>query len=90
MLFWLPLKLFFEQNTLEISTVAFSSAGVLVADIQGSIHVLDKDFEILTSWVAHIGGRVTHMVEREGILITFGVSTPFIASSVSLSNPFRP
>ncbi|KAJ3715949.1 hypothetical protein DFJ43DRAFT_838133 [Lentinula guzmanii] len=60
------------KATLEISTVASSSAGVLVADIHGSIHLLNKDFESISSWVAHTGGRVTHMVERKGILVTLG------------------
>jgi hypothetical protein len=61
------------QSTPEISTMAFSSAGLLVADIHGSIHVLDENFESERSWVAHVGGRVTHMVEKSGLLITFGV-----------------
>ena len=50
-----------------------SSAGVLVADIHGSIHLLNRDFDSINSWVAHVGGRVTHMVERRGILVTLGV-----------------
>jgi vacuolar protein sorting-associated protein 11 len=50
-----------------------SSAGVLVADIHGSIHLLNRDFESINSWIAHVGGRVTHMVERRGILVTLGV-----------------
>lgn len=62
-----------SQITPEISTTASSSAGVLVADIHGSIHVLNKEFEPYRSWVAHVGGRVTHMVERKGILVTLGV-----------------
>ncbi len=61
------------QATLEISTVSSSSSGVLVADIHGSIHVLNRDFESVNSWVAHVGGRVTHMVERKRILVTLGV-----------------
>ncbi|RDB23063.1 Vacuolar protein sorting-associated protein 11 [Hypsizygus marmoreus] len=60
------------RATLEISTVASSSAGVLVADIHGSVHILNKDFESIASWVAHVGGRVTHMVERKGVLVTLG------------------
>ena len=40
----------------------------------GSVHVLDKEFEPVSSWVAHVGGRVTHMVERRGYLVTLGVS----------------
>ncbi|KAK0463502.1 uncharacterized protein EV420DRAFT_1518537 [Desarmillaria tabescens] len=60
------------KATLEISTVSSSSTGVLVADIHGSIHVLNRDFESVNSWVAHVGGRVTHMVERKRILITLG------------------
>lgn len=62
------------QATPEISTVIPSSAGVLVADIHGSIHLLNRDFESTNSWVAHVDGRVTHMVERRGILVTLGVS----------------
>ncbi|KAH6902717.1 vacuolar membrane protein [Coprinopsis sp. MPI-PUGE-AT-0042] len=56
----------------EISTVASSSRGMLVADIHGSVHLLNRDFETVTSWVAHVAGRVTHMVERNGILVTLG------------------
>ncbi|GLB34509.1 putative zinc-finger [Lyophyllum shimeji] len=60
------------KATPEISTVASSSVGVLVADIHGSVHVLNRDFESVASWVAHVGGRVTHMVERKGVLVTLG------------------
>ncbi|KAG6889861.1 hypothetical protein C0992_003757 [Termitomyces sp. T32_za158] len=60
------------KATLELSTVAPSSVGTLVADIHGSMHILDRNFESLASWVAHVGGRVTHMVERKGVLITLG------------------
>ncbi|KAJ2919879.1 hypothetical protein MD484_g584, partial [Candolleomyces efflorescens] len=56
----------------EISTMVSSSAGMLVADIHGSVHLLNREFESITSWVAHVGGRVTHMVERKGILVTLG------------------
>ncbi|KAF6763702.1 vacuolar membrane protein [Ephemerocybe angulata] len=56
----------------EISTMVSSSAGMLVADIHGSIHLLNREFESASSWVAHVGGRVTHMVERKGILVTLG------------------
>lgn len=55
-----------------------SSAGVLVADIHGSIHILNRDFESINSWIAHVGGRVTHMVEKRGILVTLGVCLFFI------------
>lgn len=61
------------QNAPEISTVSSSSTALLVADIHGSIHSLNKDFESARSWVAHVGGRVTHMLERKGILVTLGV-----------------
>ncbi|KAE9408738.1 hypothetical protein BT96DRAFT_970615 [Gymnopus androsaceus JB14] len=70
------------KATLEVSTVASSSAGILVADIHGSIHLLNKDFESINSWIAHTGGRVTHMVEKKGILVTLGeensVKSPLI------------
>ncbi|TDL21592.1 hypothetical protein BD410DRAFT_789710 [Rickenella mellea] len=66
------------KNTPEISAVSPSSVGVLLADIYGTIHVLSKDFESVHSWVAHVSGRVTHMVDRDGILVTVGEeeSTP--------------
>ena len=63
------------QSAPEISTIVHSSAGVLVADIHGSVHILNREFESVLSWVAHVNGRVTHMVERQGILITLGVRT---------------
>ncbi|KAJ4483791.1 hypothetical protein J3R30DRAFT_3837727 [Lentinula aciculospora] len=70
------------KAALEISTIASCSAGVLIADIHGSIHLLNKDFESVSSWVAHSGGRVTHMVEKKGILVTLGeenaVQSPLI------------
>ncbi|KAG2140932.1 uncharacterized protein EDB93DRAFT_1241828 [Suillus bovinus] len=60
------------KNASEISTVASSSAGLLVADIHGSLHILNKEFVSTTSWVAHVGGRVMHMAERNGVLVTIG------------------
>ncbi|KAG1721987.1 uncharacterized protein EDB91DRAFT_1175471 [Suillus paluster] len=60
------------KNASEISTVVSSSAGLLVADIHGSVHILNKDFISTTSWIAHVGGRVTHMAERSDILVTIG------------------
>ncbi|KAJ6604245.1 hypothetical protein DFH09DRAFT_1122065 [Mycena vulgaris] len=58
--------------TPEISTILPSSAGVLVADIYGTIHILNRDFEAQRSWIAYQGGRVTHMAERRGVLVTVG------------------
>ncbi|OAX34310.1 hypothetical protein K503DRAFT_456147 [Rhizopogon vinicolor AM-OR11-026] len=60
------------KNASEISTVVSSSAGLLAADIHGSVHVLNQDFVSSMSWVAHLGGRVTHMAERNGVLVTVG------------------
>ncbi|KLO14890.1 hypothetical protein SCHPADRAFT_927552 [Schizopora paradoxa] len=60
------------KNTPEISVISPSSTGVLIADIYGSIHILNRDFESVKSWVAHVGGRVTHMVDGKGTLITIG------------------
>ncbi|KAF9476515.1 hypothetical protein BDN70DRAFT_839137 [Pholiota conissans] len=60
------------KSTPEISTMTSSSAGVLVADIHGSVHLLNREFESINSWIAHVGGRVTHMVEKRGILVTLG------------------
>ncbi|KAF8958030.1 hypothetical protein BDZ97DRAFT_1762462 [Flammula alnicola] len=44
----------------------------LIADIHGSIHLLNREFESTNSWIAHVSGRVTHMVERRGVLVTLG------------------
>ncbi|KAF9012567.1 vacuolar membrane protein [Cyathus striatus] len=56
----------------EISTTCSSSFGILVADIHGSVHLLNSDFESVNSWIAHVSGRVTHMMERRGVLVTLG------------------
>ncbi|KAF8575784.1 hypothetical protein K439DRAFT_1397850 [Ramaria rubella] len=56
----------------EIAAVTPSSVGLLVADIHGSIHLLTRNFEPTRSWIAHVGGRVTHMNARKGILVTLG------------------
>ncbi|KAN0090676.1 hypothetical protein V8E55_004242 [Tylopilus felleus] len=56
----------------EISTVISSSHGLVVADIHGSVHLLNQAFVSVTSWIAHVGGRVTHMAEEMGILISIG------------------
>ncbi|KAL0946382.1 hypothetical protein HGRIS_012612 [Hohenbuehelia grisea] len=60
------------KTTPEISTICSSSLGVLVADIHGSVHLLNRHFEASRSWIAHTGGRVTHMAERNGILVSLG------------------
>ncbi|RPD67906.1 hypothetical protein L226DRAFT_517741 [Lentinus tigrinus ALCF2SS1-7] len=60
------------RKTPEISTIVSSSVGLIVADIHGSVYLVNRDFEIANSWIAHTGGRVTHMAERRGILITLG------------------
>ncbi|KAL5529475.1 hypothetical protein ACEPAG_5460 [Sanghuangporus baumii] len=60
------------KNTPEISVLSSSTYGVLLADIYGNIHVLNKELESTRSWVAHTGGRVTHMVDRKGTLVTIG------------------
>ncbi|KAH7922180.1 hypothetical protein BV22DRAFT_1037818 [Leucogyrophana mollusca] len=60
------------KNAPEISVVISSTSGLLLADIHGSIHLLNQDFVSISSWVAHVGGRVTHMAERRGILVTIG------------------
>ncbi|KAJ7630509.1 hypothetical protein FB45DRAFT_1150875 [Roridomyces roridus] len=60
------------KTTTEISTIIASSAGVLVADIYGTVHLVNRDFQAQRSWIAYEGGRVSHMVERRGILVTVG------------------
>ncbi|TFK62496.1 hypothetical protein BDN72DRAFT_964507 [Pluteus cervinus] len=57
---------------LELSTVVSSSVGVIAADIHGSIHILGREFEPVQSWVAHVQGRVTHIAEQNGVLLTMG------------------
>lgn len=63
-----------DQNPHEIATIASSTAGILVADINGNIYLLDRVFDIARTWIAHVAGRITHMVENKGILVTLGVS----------------
>ncbi|KAL4080725.1 hypothetical protein J3A83DRAFT_4423637 [Scleroderma citrinum] len=65
-----PPELF--KNAPEISAMTSSSAGLVVADVHGSIHILNQSFVSVASWVAHLGGRVTHMIERKGTLVTIG------------------
>ncbi|TCD67894.1 hypothetical protein EIP91_011828 [Steccherinum ochraceum] len=62
----------FKQKTSEISCIASTSLGTAVADIHGSIFLLNREFEVSKSWIAHSAGRVTHMVEHKKILITLG------------------
>lgn len=61
------------KNPGEISCLASSSAGLLLADIHGAIHLLNKTFEAEQSWIAHVSGRVMHMITRKGVLVTIGV-----------------
>ena len=67
------------KKTPEFSCIAHTSSGTVIADLHGSLYTLNQDFEITKSWIAHSSGRVTHMVERIGILITLGVRYPIIA-----------
>lgn len=60
------------KNAPEISAMTSSIAGLVVADIHGSIHILNQSFVSVASWVAHVGGRVTYMIERQGMLVTIG------------------
>ncbi|KAF8839390.1 hypothetical protein BDN67DRAFT_990923 [Paxillus ammoniavirescens] len=60
------------KSATEISDMFSSSHGLVVADIHGSVHCLNQALVSMASWIAYIGERVTHMVERKGILITIG------------------
>ncbi|KAG8904399.1 hypothetical protein FRB99_001821 [Tulasnella sp. 403] len=60
------------KNVHELATTTSSPLGILVADVHGSVHLLGPDFVPKHSWVAHLSGRVTHMAENKGILITLG------------------
>ncbi|KAF7306576.1 E3 ubiquitin-protein ligase PEP5 [Mycena indigotica] len=60
------------KTAAEISTILASSTGVVVADIYGTLHIVNKEFEPQRTWAAYEGGRVTHMAERRGILVTVG------------------
>ncbi|KIM33614.1 hypothetical protein M408DRAFT_310067 [Serendipita vermifera MAFF 305830] len=70
------------KNIADIACIAPSSQGLLVADIHGTIHLLDAEFEDKATWTAHENGHVTHMDEKRGILITLieevGVRYPII------------
>ena len=63
-----------------------TSRGPLVADIHGSLYLLNNDFETVKSWIAHTSGRVTHMVEQNGILITLGVRMFMLALHLLLTS----
>ncbi|KAF8337359.1 uncharacterized protein EI90DRAFT_3144449 [Cantharellus anzutake] len=56
----------------EISVTASSSVGILIADIYGLVHILDRTWVKLHSWQAFLNGRVTHMAESRGILVSIG------------------
>ncbi|KAL4242531.1 E3 ubiquitin-protein ligase PEP5 [Abortiporus biennis] len=60
------------KKTPEISCIVSTTVGVVVADIHGSLFLLDRDFDLAKSWIAHSTGRVTHMVEQNRILVTLG------------------
>ncbi|KAG6333301.1 hypothetical protein ID866_5788 [Astraeus odoratus] len=60
------------KNAPEISTMTSSTAGLMIADVHGSIHILNQSFVSVASWVAHVGGRVTHMIEKKAMLVTIG------------------
>ncbi|KAG8863727.1 hypothetical protein FRB96_007564 [Tulasnella sp. 330] len=59
-------------NVPEVTTTASSSVGIIVADVHGSLHLLGGNFVPVHSWVAHQSGRVTHIAEERGILISVG------------------
>ena len=69
-------------------SVTSSGFGVLDADIHGSIHLLNTDFDSINRWVAHVSGRVTCMVERQGVLVTLGVHP--ISLSLQIHVAWRP
>ncbi|KAM0747362.1 hypothetical protein T439DRAFT_344059 [Meredithblackwellia eburnea MCA 4105] len=70
-----------------ISTIVASPVWdlVLLADLEGTIHVLDQNYQSVNSWSAYpAGGRCTHMVVAEdrrwkGVVVTVGddPATPF-------------
>jgi hypothetical protein len=72
------LKNLYFKSPAEISATAQTSQGAALADIHGGVHILDSKFEPSTSWQAHPDGRVTHLTERKGILVTLGVCTLLI------------
>lgn len=67
------LRIFHLKSPAEISATARTSQGVAIADIHGGVRIMGPKFESSTSWKAHTDGRVTHLVERKGILVTLGV-----------------
>ena len=56
-----------------------------MADISGNIIVLSEKFETRTTWVAFNGGRVTHMVEKQNVLITVGVCGRLVCQFTQVS-----
>ncbi|KAF8306968.1 hypothetical protein DL93DRAFT_2178260 [Clavulina sp. PMI_390] len=60
------------RSPAEISSTCSTSHGVAVADIHGGVHILGSTLEATYSWQAHHDGRVTHLIERKGILVTLG------------------
>ena len=62
-----------SQNPAELSAIISSFIGVIYADVHGNVHILDATIQSIRTWVAHVGGRVTHLAENRGILVTLGV-----------------
>ena len=72
------LKILLFKKPAEISATVRTSQGVALADIHGSVHIMGPEFEPSTSWQAHSDGRVTHLIERKGIMVTLGVCAIYI------------
>ena len=72
-----------------ISAIASSAATdlVLVADLDGNVHVVGPDYDVVRSWRAYgdgTDGRCTHMVVAEDqrwnrIVVTVGVSSCWLS-----------
>jgi hypothetical protein len=78
----------YAQHPSDISCLASSSVGLLFADVNGNIQLLGPDFEPTAAWVAHQGGRVTHMAERDGVLFTMGVRFHHAMLCAATTYPF--
>src|SRR5436305_8082548 len=59
----------------DITTICASAGNVLVGDNQGHIRILSKSWNVVMTFTAYEGGRVTHMIriKKSSLLLTIGV-----------------
>jgi hypothetical protein len=59
----------------DITTICASAGNVLIGDDKGSIRILSKSWNVVMTFTAYDGGRVTHMkrIKKSSTLVTIGV-----------------